>query len=66
MLVRTIGADRVRYGCDAPLCMCSRRHTAELGVRSYVENLEEICSLDLTRDELATICCHIPGRIYGL
>jgi len=65
-LVRAVGPERVMFGCDAPLCWCAKCDREEIGVGSYHENLIDICALDLTADELATICYDVPRRVYGL
>jgi len=65
-LVGAVGAGRVMFGCDAPLCWCAKRDRETIGVGSYYDNLVEICGLELTDDELATICYDVPRRVYGL
>jgi hypothetical protein len=46
--------------------MAARRHAAELGVKPYAANLDEICALELSPGELATICREVSARVYGL
>ncbi len=66
VLVRMIGADRVMFGCDAPLCWCAKGDMEAIGVGSYYDNLLDICGLDLTQAELDTICCDVPRKVYGI